>query len=299
MTLEQLRIFLRVADLCHVTRAAGDLNLTQSAVSASVAALERQYDVRLFDRVGRGIVLTEAGALLVEAARRVLHEADLAGALLGGFAREPRGHLRLWASQTIASYWLTPYMMRMHQAWPQVDMSLHAGNTAEVERAVLDGSADLGFVEGKVLAGDLRQRNVGYDELMLVMPRQHPLARKPLLTAEDYRAMQWLLREPGSGTRMVAEEHLRMMGLTVADLEVLLQLPTNEAILGGIGAGRAVSMLSWRSVRQAKSRAFALRRIAWAEKPRRNFLVLTDPRRFRTKAMESFLGLLGRPAAGA
>ncbi|MFV0334606.1 MAG: LysR family transcriptional regulator [Tropicimonas sp.] len=299
MTLEQLRIFLRVAELSHVTRAARALNLTQSAASASIAALERQYDVRLFDRVGRGIVLTEAGGLLVAAAERVLREAEAAGALLSGFAREPGGRLRIWASQTIASYWLTPYMMRMHRRWPQVELSLHAGNTAEVERAVQEGAADLGFVEGAVSAGHLRQRRVGHDELLLVMPRTHPLARKPRLAAEDYRAMDWLLREAGSGTRTVVERHLDAMGLAPRDLNVLLHLPTNEAILGGIRAGMAVSMLSWRSLRQAGRREFALRRITWSAKPRRSFLVLSDPQRHRSKAVESFLDFFDRPTPSA
>lgn len=293
MTLEQIRIFLCVARLSHVTRAARELNLTQSAVSASIAALERQYDVKLFDRVGRGIVLTEAGALLVTAAERILHEAEAANALLSGFAREPKGRLRIWASQTIASYWMAPQMMQMHARWPQVELSLHAGNTADVERAVQDGEADLGFVEGRVRAEGLRQRKVGHDELLLVMPRGHPLARKSGLTAQDYRGMEWLLREPGSGTRMVVERHLATMGLASGDLNVLLQLPTNEAILGGVRTGMAVSMLSWRSLLLARNREFVLRRVTWAEKPTRDFLVLTDPRRYRTRAMESFLELVG------
>lgn len=291
MTLDQIRIFLAVADLCHVTRAAERLHLTQSAVSASIAALERQYDLKLFDRVGRGIVLTEAGQRLVEAGERVLREAEAAQALMTNFSNEPRGRLRIWASQTIASYWLTPRMMQMNRDWPQVEMSLHAGNTAEVSRAVLDGAADLGFVEGDVPPGDRHQREVGYDELLLVLPRAHPLARKPRLTAKDYRRMHWLLREPGSGTRMIMERHLSTMDLTARDLTVVLQLPTNEAIIGGIRAGDCVSMLSWRSVRQARSHDLALRRVTWAEKPRRRFLALTHPRRFQTRAMTSFLGL--------
>lgn len=292
MTLEQIRIFLAVAELSHVTRAAERLHLTQSAVSASVAALERQYDLKLFDRVGRGIVLTEAGQMMVEAGERVLREAEAAQALMTNLSREPRGRLRIWASQTVASYWLTPRMMRMHAAWPLVEMSLHAGNTAEVSRAVLDGAADLGFVEGAPPPGDLVKREVGYDELLLVLPRVHPMARKPRLTPQDYQQMQWLLREPGSGTRTVMETHLSAMGLAVPDLPVLLQLPTNEAILGGIRAGDCVSMLSWRSVRQARNRDLALRRVTWAPKPRRRFLALTHPRRVRTRAMTSFLALL-------
>ena len=296
MTLDQIRIFLTVAELGHVTRAALRLNLTQSAVSAAIAALERQHDVQLFDRVGRGIRLTEAGEALVVAGQRVQREAEDARALLADFSREPRGRLRIWASQTIASYWLTPRLIEMHRIWPKVELSLHDANTADVARAVTEGAADLGLVEGEAATGALRTREVGYDELLLVLPRAHPLARQPRLAAQDYRAMQWLVREPGSGTRAAMESHLATMGLTMSDLAVVLQLPTNEAILGGIRGGRPVSMLSWRSMQMTQRRHFALRRVTWAEKPRRKFLALTDPRRAETRAVQGFLDLI---AAGS
>ncbi|WP_136634764.1 LysR family transcriptional regulator [Pseudooceanicola onchidii] len=289
MTLDQIRIFLTVAELCHVTRAAERLNMTQSAVSAAISALERRYDVRLFDRVGRGIVLTEAGVQFVQAARRVHAEADAAQSLLSTLTDEPRGRLRIWASQTIASYWITPRMIGMQRAWPKVEMSLHAGNSLEVSTAVLDGTADLGLVEDDVPAEGLVRQVVGHDELCLVMSRRHALARKPVLDAGDYRRTPWLLREPGSGTRRVTEQHLASMALTVADLPVLLQLPTNEAILAGVRDEEGLAMLSWRSARLARSSGLALRRVTWAPRPRRPFLALTDPRRARTGALTAFL----------
>ncbi|MFV0296684.1 MAG: LysR substrate-binding domain-containing protein [Hyphomicrobiaceae bacterium] len=289
MTLEQVRIFLCVAALSHVTQAARRLNLTQSAVSAAISALERQYDVRLFDRVGRGILLTENGKLLVPAALRIQREADSARALLSNISDEPRGRLRLWASQTIASYWIVPYMIRMHQTWPQVDMFLHAGNTAEVTNAVTEGAADIGLIEGDIMSSGLTTQVVARDELLLVLSRDHPIARQPSFSALDYCSMQWLLREPGSGTRTVTEQHLADMGLSVSELSVFLQLPTNEAILAGIRSGEFASLLSWRSVISLRARDLALRRITWAPKPRRFFFALTDPRRARTSAVDKFL----------
>lgn len=292
MTLDQLRIFLCVAELAHVTRAAERLHLTQSAVSAAIAALERQHDVKLFDRVGRGIALTEAGALLVEAAGRVLAEAGAAHALLADLSAHPRGRLRIWASQTVAGAWLTPRLMRFHEAAPQVAFSLHPGNTREVAEAVLAGEADLGFVEGEPPPGPLTRRLVGHDELVLVLPRAHPVARRPRLTAEDYRGMRWLLREPGSGTRETAERHFAAMGLTVADLSVTLELPTSEAILHGVRAGGGAALLSWRSAALTRRGGIAMRRIGWAPRPRRDFLALSDPRRHETRAMAGLLAQL-------
>jgi DNA-binding transcriptional LysR family regulator len=184
---------------------------------------------------------------------------------------------------------LPPLLIAMHRAWPMVNMGLRAANTHEVTDAVSGGLADIGFVEGELPPSDLVRRTVGQDELLLVMPRSHVLARKPGFDAADYRAMSWLLREHGSGTAAVVERHLNAMGLSSQDLDVLLHLPTNEAILAGIRAGNCVSLLSWRSLAQGRPREFALRRITWAERPRRDFTALTDPRRYQSRAMAVFL----------
>src|ERR1700688_420687 len=108
MTLEQLRIFIAVAEKQHVTRAARELNLTQSATSAAIAALETRYGIKLFDRVCRGIVLTETGRALLNDAREAVARAKTAAQLLDDLPGLKRGSLSLAASQTVANYWLPP-----------------------------------------------------------------------------------------------------------------------------------------------------------------------------------------------
>ena len=292
MTLEQLRIFLAVAERSHVTRAARALNLTQSAVSAAVAALEAQHGVALFDRIGRRIELTEAGAGFLPAARAVLAQAETARLVLADFAEQPRGRLRVHASQTVASYWLPPFLTRFHDANPRVDLSLTVGNTRQVAQAVADGAADIGFVEGDLPASDLRRQVVARDELVLLLARSHPMARRPGYTAADYQGFQWLLREPGSGTRSEVEAHLARMGLAPDDLTVALTLPSNEAILAAVAGSQAVSMLSRRALVAARAQGLALRRVTWAPRPTREFSVLTDPRRHRTRAVAALLEMV-------
>src|ERR1700716_1710932 len=108
MTLEQLRIFIAVAEKQHVTQAANELHLTKSATSAAIAALEARYGIKLFDRIGRGIVLTQTGRYFLNEAREVVARAQAAGPGLGDLARRRRGSLTLAASQTVANYWLPP-----------------------------------------------------------------------------------------------------------------------------------------------------------------------------------------------
>ena len=106
MTLEQLRIFVAVAECEHVTQGARQLNLTQSATSAAVAALEERYATKLFDRIGRRIALTEAGRLFLKEAKAVLARASAAAKVLTDLADLTRGSLALAASRTVANDWL-------------------------------------------------------------------------------------------------------------------------------------------------------------------------------------------------
>src|SRR5262245_50298323 len=129
-----------------MTRAAEALGLTQSAVSAAVAALEARYGVKLFDRVGRGLALTEAGRVFLPEATAVLLRARAAEQALVDLMGLRRGTLSIAASQTISSYWLPALAAAFTAAHPGVALSLRAGNTAEVARWVADGVAELGFV---------------------------------------------------------------------------------------------------------------------------------------------------------
>jgi DNA-binding transcriptional LysR family regulator len=293
MTLDQLRIFLAVADRCHVTQAAAALKMTQSAVSAALSTLESQHKVQLFDRVGRGITLTDIGRSFIEVARAVLLQAEIAELMLADFATTPRGHLRVQASQTVATYFLPPFLVRLRQTYPDVCISVGVGNTTSVARAVAVGEADLGFVEGDVREGDLKQRVIARDELVLIMRRDHPKAMKDTFSADDYRSFGWVLREEGSGTRAEVETHFARMGLCVGDLSVLLDIPSNEAVVSAVASGAYVSMLSHRSVPVLTADSGILRRrVTWTDRPERPFSVLSHPKRHRSRAALALMEMI-------
>ncbi len=127
MTLEQLRIFVAVAERQHVTAAARALNLTQSAVSNALAALEERHGIHLFDRVGRGVVLNENGRLFLGEAQAVLARVRLAEAALADLGGLRRGRLAVFASQTIAGYWLPERLVRFHENHPAVELDVQVG----------------------------------------------------------------------------------------------------------------------------------------------------------------------------
>jgi DNA-binding transcriptional LysR family regulator len=199
MTLEQLRVFVAVAERQHVTRAAEALNLTQSAVSSAIAGLEARHGARLFNRVGRGIELTQAGSLFLVEARAVLARAQAAELVLSELGGLKRGTLAVQASQTIASFWLPRHLVAFRRAHPQIDVRLSIGNTARVAAAIGAGASELGFVEGEITDAALVSRPIARDEMIVVVGADHPWIGRNEVTAEELIETEWVLREQGSG----------------------------------------------------------------------------------------------------
>jgi DNA-binding transcriptional LysR family regulator len=291
VTLEQLRIFVAVATREHVTQAARELNLTQSATSAAVAALEARYQTKLFDRVGRRIVLTAAGKAFLVEARSILARVASAETVLNDLAGLQRGQLALAASQTIAGYWLPAFIHRFNAAHPAITLQLSIGNTEQVAADVREGSADLGFVEGHVDDPVLAAQPVADDELVLVGPPGHPLCRASRVTADDLKSARWVLREQGSGTRAMFEAALGPLGIDPGELDVAFDLPSNEAVRGAVEAGAGVTVLSRLVVMRAVKAG--LLAIANVTLPKRHFYSLRHREHHQTQAAREFLRMVG------
>lgn len=291
MTLEQLRIFLAVAEQQHMTRAAEHLHLTQSSVSAAIAALEERHAVKLFNRVGRGIELTEAGRLFLPEARSVLERAADAARLLKDLSGAPAGHLSLYASQTVASYWLPAHLIRYHERYPQVELSMSVGNTSQAAEAVVEGRADLAVVEGRIDEPALVLRKVGEDRLVLVVGRRHRWAKGQGLEPRDLLETAWIHREKGSGTRAALEQELRRLGIAPSDLQMGLELPSNEAVIAAVEAGTSAAVLSLRAVEAHLAQG----RLVMPDfpMPTRPFFLLLHRERHVTRAMKAMIEVLG------
>lgn len=289
MTLEQLRIFIAVAERQHVTRAAQALNLTQSAVSSAITTLEGRHGVALFDRVGRSIVLNRAGEVFLAEARKVLGQAEAAEAALADLSGLERGRLSIQASQTIASYWLPPRLARFHEAHPGIELEVAMGNTAQVARAVAEGEAELGLVEGEIDDPVLSRSVIDAEALSLVVAPDHPWAKAKPGPDLDLRTSRWVLREPGSGTRAAFEHELERRGLKLDDLTIAMVLPGNEAVRSAVEAGAGAGVMSRTVARLGVARG-ALVEIDLAL-PVRQFYLLRHKQRYRSKAGDAFLAM--------
>jgi DNA-binding transcriptional LysR family regulator len=280
VTLEQLRVFIAVAERGHVTEGARALNLAQSAASHAIATLEGRHDVLLFDRVGRRIVLTEAGAALLVQARRILAE----------FGALERGVLSLHASQTIAGYWLPPRLVAFRRAYPLIEIRLTIGNTAEVADAVESGAAELGFVEGAVKSESLESLVVARDQLVLVVGPDHPWGEAKSLKPADLLKGEWVLREVGSGTRSAFEQALRRLGVRPEKLRIAMELPSNEAVRAAVQAGLGATATS-ASVAASSLEAGLLRQVRF-KLPDREFHALSQKNRPRSRIATALFSIL-------
>lgn len=288
MTLEQLRIFVAVAEREHVTRAAVDLNLTQSATSAAIAALEARYAIKLFNRIGRRIELTQAGRLFLVEARAVLARAATAETVLDDIAGLKSGSLRLAASQTVGNYWLPPLMHRYRASYPGIALALTIGNTETVADRVREGVADLGFVEGPVDDQALSVTPVAEDEMVLVV--SPAVSRPKALAKADLKAMRWVFREPGSATRSLFEKAMAKAGLRVSDIDMVLELPSNEAVRAAVEDGAGAAVLS-KLVVAASIEAGSLIDLNFSL-PRRQFFALHHRERSITQAERELFKLI-------
>jgi DNA-binding transcriptional LysR family regulator len=293
MTLEQLRVFVAVAEREHVTRAAAELNLTQSATSAAIAALETRYAIKLFHRIGRRIELTQAGRLFLIEARAVLARAATAETVLADIAGLKRGSLRLAASQTVGNYWLPPLMHRYRISYPGIALSLTIGNTEAVAAMVRDGVADLGFVEGPVDDQALSISPVAEDELVLVLSPSLPRPKAQTITKSELKAMAWVVREPGSATRALFEKAMAKAGLRLSDINMVLEVPSNEAVRAAVEDAAGAAVLS-KLVVAASIEAGSLTSLNFVM-PKRQFFALRHKERSITQAERELFDLIDAP----
>lgn len=287
MTLEQLRIFVAVAEREHVTAAARAINVTQSAASAAIAALEERHAVKLFDRVGRGVVLTEAGRLFLAEARSVLARAAAAETMLEDLSGLKRGTLRLVASQTTAAYWLPTILAEFQARHPALKVELAVGNTDQAAARVREGQADLGIVEGRIDDPVLAHWPVGEDRLVMVSQTPFDTDR---IDPRWLRKARWIMREPGSGTRSSLDDHLRQLGIDPAMLNVALVLPSNESVRTAVEAGAGIAALS--SLVVAPALAAGTLHAAPFDFGPRVFHGLRHKERYRSRAADALLQVI-------
>jgi DNA-binding transcriptional LysR family regulator len=240
MTLEQLRIFLAVAEHLHFTRAAEALYITQPAVSAAIQSLEDEYSVKLFHRIGRRTEITNAGQLLQIEAQKILDQVFLTERGLRELNNLQQGELKLGASLTIGNYWLPDRISQFKRQHPGISVVCTLANAEEICEGTATGLFDVGIVSGEVkssLKPALAAAEVGRDRLQIVVGKSHPWFSRTAVTVDDLMQTDWVMRESGSGAQQVFEQALQSWGIDPAKLTVALILSSSEMVKAIVESG--------------------------------------------------------------
>tara|TARA_R110002095_G_scaffold138881_2_gene120703 strand:- start:1604 stop:2494 length:891 start_codon:yes stop_codon:yes gene_type:complete len=284
-SLRQLEVFLETAHRQNITRAAESLSMSQSAASSALKELEQQFDIQLFDRVGKRLQLNELGRLFQPRAEALLEQAR---ELENDFNRHmDAGQLKVGATLTIGNYLMVP-LMAQYMLAQDAKVSLQVGNTREIVERVANFDLDIGLIEGEVQHSELKVTPWRDDELVVFCAPDHPLASCKRLSDRELQTAQWILREQGSGTRQVFERALH--GL-LPQLQIMLELQHTEAIKRAVESGLGIGCLS----RIALEEAFKHRTLVRLSVPqrdfRRRFYIILHRHKYLSAGIQRWLSL--------
>ena len=236
--LAALDAMVSVARLGSMSAAGRELGLSQQAVSARVRAAERDVGLRVFERTSSGVALTPEGVAVLEWAQNVLVAAEKFATGVRSLLREERANLTVAASMTVAEHLVPGWIVRMRTSHPDVHILMRLMNSAEVAQQVLDGRADIGFIEGPDIPSGLGVRVVATDELVVVTGPEHEWARRASVQVDELARTALVQREPGSGTRTTYESAVR------PSEPPLLELNSVTAIKSAVVTANAPTVLS-------------------------------------------------------
>lgn len=292
MLSDSLKVFITVADKKNFSKAAKALNLTQPAISFQIQTLEQYYQTMLFDRVNRHVKLTEAGELLLEYA---LSMNDLQSQLerkMQQLTGHVKGTLMIGASRTVGEY-IMPYIIcAFKNEYTDVDITLEIYNTKHVEELVLSNHLDVGLVESQVKHDELMFQSILEDELVVVVPTTHPWAERNEVTLDELAGEPFIIREPGSGSRLVFEQALIDAEFDVESLNIIMEIGNITAIKSAIISGLGISVMSkWAARDMVEGKMASIVRIKDLKMPRR-FNILLNENHFESEACSHFIHYL-------
>ena len=241
--LARLETFLNAAEQLSFSEAARRMHLSQPTVSHHIKMLEQELGVKLFERMGSGLMLTEGGRLLMPLAQKVVRDSieleEMMDALKEGIA----GSLRIACSTTAGKYILPQMAARFSQRYQGVQVTVLRCAPVKVISNMLDAEANLGVVSYEVYDEDIELQEFFEDSISMIVPKYHPFASRRKVVPEDIIGEPIIMREAISGTRRVVLSELAKHDISFEDLNVFMQLENAEAIVQTVAAGYGISFV--------------------------------------------------------
>ncbi|HQR83193.1 MAG TPA: LysR family transcriptional regulator, partial [Thiotrichales bacterium] len=240
----RLQVFHTVARVMSFTKAAEILHMTQPAVTFQIKQLEDAFNTRLFDRTHNKITLTEAGRVVYDYAEQILESYAKMANDVKDLTGDITGALVIGASTTIAEYLLPRLLGVFKKQFPDVTLRLQVGNTDAIVSMVENNLLDLGIVEAPVYNKNLEVITCRLDELVVIVPPDHPLAAFDTIRPEQLTQYPFILREEGSGSRAVIDEYMRNAGMNFIDFDIVMELGSPESVKMAVESEVGVAITS-------------------------------------------------------
>jgi len=288
VNLQQLWTFYNVARHGGFSAAAAKLCLTQPSVSTQIRLLEENYGIRLFERFGRRIELTEAGRALFSYAERIFRLTQQADSAIEDLKNTKTGRIRISAISTLAAYYLPHIIADFRRRHPGIEIHLDSGYTEDVVQAVLSFLCDIGLVGKTVSHENIVATPLWEEELVIIVDPSHPFARRKRISFRDLQDEPMIVSELGSGTREITDELFRQKG---AKPGIVMELGENEAVKTAVAGGLGVSILSATVVRR-EMEAGSIRTLRLeGERIARQFYLIHHKDKYWSRIIQAFVEL--------
>ncbi|CCF18399.1 HTH-type transcriptional regulator cbbR [Pseudorhizobium banfieldiae] len=294
LTLRQLRSIVRIAEEGKIASAAKYLGVTAPAVTLQLQALEEELGTSLFDRTTAGMRPTAAGLAAIDAAHAIEEQLLLLAERIDAIRGVRRGHLRLGVVST-AKYFAPRIIAEFGREFPGLDIDLKVGNRAEIIGALSDHAVDIALMGRPPKNIPVRAQVFGDHPLVIISAPDHPLAGARDISRERIAKERFLVREPGSGTRISLEVFFAPVPSKLENIGS--EMGSNETIKQAVMAGLGVAFISAHTI-EAEVQAGRLRVLDVEGTPiRRQWFAVSRSDRSPTSAGEAFLTFLSQKGA--
>lgn len=282
MEIDQLKYFLRVAELGNFTRAAEDLTVSQPALSRSIQKLEEELGQPVFERMTRSVALTEAGNLLLGRAREILSIIDDTKAAITDDGKS--GRVRVGAIPTIAPYFLPTVLRSFAADFPKATVVVQENTTEQLLKSCVQGQIDLAILALPLPAKYLEVEPLFEEELLLVLPPEHPLADKPTIRLKDVEAFPFVLLDEAHCLSDNIVSFCRQRSFQPVAVERTSQLAMVQEL---VSLSHGISMIPAMARQRDQSDRRVYRSFA-RPKPTRKIAIAWNPYRFQSRLVDAF-----------
>ena len=287
MTLKNIRIFVSVYQEESITRAAEKLHMTQPATSLAIREMEEYYHTKLFERSGRGIRVTSAGTRLYPSAARLLSLYDEMDAEMKNW--DTSGRLRIGSSISIGSCILPQLINRFSKKYPELELYVKVDSSDVIEQNILENHLDFALIEGSVHSEKLKSSVFLDDELVPVCSRFHPLAGAEDIELDSLKKEHFLMREPNSGTRQLADSSFALKNFQI---KPTWESTSTAALINAVSIGLGISILPKRmlekQLRMHQIASFTIRDLDL----KRHYSLIYHENKFVSPTMQEFFDML-------